>query len=77
MAARPVLVIEDEAQIRRVVRSIFTDDETRVVEAATGEEGIATAAAEPEALDCFKCRGTAGTAEAPIARRRQAAMRAG
>ena len=46
MAARPVLVIEDEAQIRRVVRSIFTDDETRVVEAATGEAGIATAAAE-------------------------------
>ena len=50
MAARPVLVIDDEAQIRKVVRSNFADAETRVLEAATGERGIAIAAAELPSL---------------------------
>ena len=50
MAARPVLVIDDEAQIRKVVRSNFADAGTRVIEAATGEQGIASAAAELPSL---------------------------
>ena len=50
MAARPFLVIDDEAQIRKVVRSNFADAETRVLEAATGERGIAIAAAELPSL---------------------------
>jgi hypothetical protein len=35
-----VLVIDDEPQIRRVVRNAFKDNGTRVLEAATGAEGI-------------------------------------
>ena len=43
---RRVLVIEDEAGIRRVVRDALDRDATVVLEAATGEEGLASAAAE-------------------------------
>jgi two-component system KDP operon response regulator KdpE len=46
MAARTVLVIDDEPQIRRVVRHALADDFARVLEADTGERGIDLAAAE-------------------------------
>ena len=41
-----ILVIDDEAQIRRVVRNTFQAVGAKVVEAATGSEGIDRAAAE-------------------------------
>ncbi len=44
--ARTVLVIEDEVQIRRAVRNALRDTADRVVEAATGAEGIDLAAVE-------------------------------
>ena len=44
--ARSVLVIEDEAQIRRAVKNALRETVDRVVEAATGTEGIDLAAAE-------------------------------
>lgn len=44
--ARLVLVIEDDAQIRRAVRNALRDVAERVIEAATGSEGIDAAAAE-------------------------------
>ncbi len=44
--ARTVLVIEDEAQIRRAVRNALRETADRVVEAATGSAGIDLAAAE-------------------------------
>jgi two-component system KDP operon response regulator KdpE len=45
-----LLVIDDEPQIRRVVRNALASDETRVLEAATGAEGLDLAAAEQPAL---------------------------
>lgn len=44
--ARTVLVIEDEAQIRRAVRNALRDAADRIVEAATGSAGIDLAAVE-------------------------------
>jgi two-component system KDP operon response regulator KdpE len=44
--ALTILVIDDEPQIRRVVRNALTADDTRVVEAASGRGGIDLAAAE-------------------------------
>jgi two-component system KDP operon response regulator KdpE len=41
-----VLVIDDEPQIRRVVRSALEADGARVLEAATGRGGADLAAAE-------------------------------
>ncbi|MGH7497827.1 MAG: response regulator, partial [Gemmatimonadales bacterium] len=41
-----LLVIDDEPQIRRVVRNAFKDGGTRILEAATGAAGIDLAAAE-------------------------------
>jgi two-component system KDP operon response regulator KdpE len=41
-----ILVLDDEPQIRRVVRHTLEDQETRVIEAATGRDGIDLAAAE-------------------------------
>ena len=41
-----LLVIDDEPQIRRVVRNAFKDTGARVLEAVTGAEGIDLAAAE-------------------------------
>lgn len=46
MASYTVLVIDDEPQIRRVVRNALASMSARVVEAATGAEGIDRAAAE-------------------------------
>src|SRR5919199_2389186 len=50
MAPTTVLVIDDEPQIRRVVRNVLSTDEVRVVEAATASEGVDLAAAERPAL---------------------------
>ena len=50
MAARTALVIDDEPQIRRVVRHALADDFGRILEADTGGKGIDLAAAERPAL---------------------------
>jgi two-component system KDP operon response regulator KdpE len=41
-----LLVIDDEPQIRRVVRGALASEEARVLEAATGADGLAAAGAE-------------------------------
>ena len=46
MAKRTLLVIDDEPQIRRVVRNALASDDTRVLEADAGERGLDMAAAE-------------------------------
>ena len=46
MAVTTVLVIDDEPQIRRVVRNALAAEDTRVLEATSGTEGIDTAASE-------------------------------
>ncbi|HVG45824.1 MAG TPA: response regulator, partial [Longimicrobium sp.] len=46
MSDTTILVIDDEPQIRRVVRNALEGDGVRVLEAATGREGIDRAAAE-------------------------------
>jgi two-component system KDP operon response regulator KdpE len=50
MVADTVLVIDDEPQIRRVVRHALEGEVARTIEAATGAEGIDMAAAERPAL---------------------------
>ncbi|MEP6833982.1 MAG: response regulator [Gemmatimonas sp.] len=45
-----VLVIDDEPQIRRVVRNALQHPSTRIIEAATAAEGLDAAAAEQPAL---------------------------
>src|SRR6185503_6754241 len=50
MSSDVVLVIDDEPQIRRVVRHALERDVSRVIEAATGREGIDAAAAERPTL---------------------------
>jgi two-component system, OmpR family, KDP operon response regulator KdpE len=50
MAARTALVIDDEPQIRRVVRHALAEDFARILEADTGGKGIDLAAAERPAL---------------------------
>jgi two-component system KDP operon response regulator KdpE len=50
MANRAALIIDDEPQIRRVVRHALADDFSRVLEADTGERGIDLAAAERPVL---------------------------
>jgi two-component system KDP operon response regulator KdpE len=44
------LIIDDEPQIRRVVRNILRNELGRIIEAATGSEGIDLAAAERPVL---------------------------
>jgi two-component system, OmpR family, KDP operon response regulator KdpE len=46
MAVTTVLVIDDEPQIRRVVRNALAAEDTKVLEATSGTEGIDTAASE-------------------------------
>ena len=46
MPGLTVLVIDDEPQIRRVLRNALAADDTRVLEAGSGREGIDLAAAE-------------------------------
>jgi two-component system KDP operon response regulator KdpE len=50
MAARTALVIDDEPQIRRVVRHALAEDFGRILEAESGSKGIDLAAAERPAL---------------------------
>ena len=45
-----VLVVDDEPQIRRVVRNVLAADEVRVIEATNGQQAIDLAAAERPAL---------------------------
>jgi two-component system KDP operon response regulator KdpE len=72
-----ILVIDDEPQIRRVVRNTFQSTGARVVEAATGREGIDRAAAErpdliildlglPDIVGVEICREIRKWADAPI-----------
>ena len=42
-----ILVIDDELQIQRALRKILAENGCRVMTAATGEEGLALAAATP------------------------------
>ncbi|HEX9939146.1 MAG TPA: response regulator [Longimicrobium sp.] len=46
MAETTILVIDDEPQIRRVVRNALAEEGVRVIEAAAGRDGIDAAAAE-------------------------------
>ena len=46
MPKRTALIIDDEDQIRRVIRNALADDFPRVLEAGTGAEGLDLAAAE-------------------------------
>lgn len=50
MAGRTALVIDDEPQIRRVVRHALAEDFSRILEAESGSKGIDLAAAERPAL---------------------------
>jgi two-component system KDP operon response regulator KdpE len=50
MPADVVMVVDDEPQIRRVVRNVLAADYGRVLEAATGREAIDLAAAERPSL---------------------------
>jgi two-component system KDP operon response regulator KdpE len=45
-----VLVIDDEPQIRRVVKNALREEELRILEASTAEQGVDLAAAEQPAL---------------------------
>src|SRR5450755_675354 len=50
-ARAPVLVIDDDASARRLVRLILRADPLRIIEAATGVEGLSRASAErPEVI---------------------------
>ena len=46
MATHTILVVDDEPQIRRVVRNAVEEEATRVIEASTGREAIDLATAE-------------------------------
>jgi two-component system, OmpR family, KDP operon response regulator KdpE len=72
-----ILVVDDEAPIRRVVRNAVSAHANRVVEAATGQEGIDLAAAEkpnlivldvglPDMPGADVCRAIRGWSTAPI-----------
>jgi len=50
MAGDVVLVVDDEPQIRRVVRNVLAADEVRGLEASNGQQAIDLAAAERPAL---------------------------
>lgn len=50
MPGEVILVVDDEPQIRRVVRNTLTPENARVLEAASGREAIDLAAAERPAL---------------------------
>jgi two-component system KDP operon response regulator KdpE len=72
-----ILIIDDEPQIRRVVRNALAGDAVRVLEAAAGKEGIDLAAAErpdlvvldlglPDAAGASVCREIRKWSSAPI-----------
>jgi two-component system, OmpR family, KDP operon response regulator KdpE len=50
MTADVLLVVDDEPQIRRVVRNSLAHESTRIIEAATGRDAIDLAAAERPSL---------------------------
>ncbi|HEU0301995.1 MAG TPA: response regulator [Longimicrobium sp.] len=77
MREATILVIDDEPQIRRVVRNALAGDSVRVLEAAGGREGIDLAAAErpdlivldlglPDAAGASVCREIRRWSSAPI-----------
>ena len=77
MTETTILVIDDEPQIRRVVRNALADEGVRVLEAATGAEGIDRAAAErpdlvvldlglPDVAGASVCAEIRGWSSAPI-----------
>ena len=77
MATVTVLVVDDEPQIRRVVRHALEAEGTRVLEAATGRDGIDAAAAErpdlivldlglPDMPGDVVCREIRGWSVAPV-----------
>jgi two-component system KDP operon response regulator KdpE len=77
MPSLAILVIDDELQIRRVVRRALEADGVRILEAATGREGIDLAAAErpdlivldlglPDVPGADVCREIRGWSAAPI-----------
>jgi two-component system KDP operon response regulator KdpE len=72
-----ILVIDDEPQVRRVVRHALESDASRVLEAATGRDGIDLVAAErpdlivldlglPDMAGADVCRDVRGWSTAPI-----------
>lgn len=74
---RTILVVDDEPQIRRVVRHALEGDDTRVLEAATSRDAIDLAAAErpdlivldlalPDGSGEEVCREVRGWSQAPI-----------
>jgi two-component system KDP operon response regulator KdpE len=74
---KTVLVVDDEPQIRRVLRNALGEDGTRVIEAATAREGLDLAAAErpdlivldlglPDGSGEDLCRQIRGWSQAPI-----------
>ena len=77
MAELTLLVIDDEPQIRRVVRHALEGDDARVLEAGSGREGVDLAAAErpdlivldlglPDMPGADVCRDIRGWSTAPI-----------
>jgi two-component system, OmpR family, KDP operon response regulator KdpE len=77
MSGLTILVIDDEPQIRRVVRHALEDGDARVLEAATGRDGIDLAAAErpdlivldlglPDMAGADVCRDVRGWSTTPI-----------
>ena len=77
MAPLTILVLDDEPQIRRVVRHALEGNGTRIIEAATGREGIDLAAAQrpdlivldlglPDIAGADVCREVRGWSMAPI-----------
>ena len=77
MPALTLLIIDDEPQIRRVVRHALEANDARILEAATGREGIDLAAAEkpdlivldlglPDISGVDVCRDIRGWSAAPI-----------
>ncbi|HVX41039.1 MAG TPA: response regulator transcription factor [Gemmatimonadaceae bacterium] len=72
-----VLVVDDEPQIRRLVRNVLAPEHVRVIEAATGRDAIDQAAAErpalivldlglPDVQGADVCREVRGWSSAPI-----------
>jgi two-component system KDP operon response regulator KdpE len=77
MPALTLLIIDDEPQIRRVVRHALETDDMRILEAASAREGIDLAAAErpdlivldlglPDGQGADVCRDIRGWSTAPI-----------
>jgi len=77
MATRVALVVDDEPQIRRVVRNALAPDFDRVIEAATGQDAMDEAAAQrpavivldlglPDMQGIAVCRAIRSWSDAPI-----------